>query len=74
MRASMAREILGREGSRVREVVVEAVFDHRTDGHLRFREELLDGLRQQVRGGMADDLQPLRVAFGDDRERRVARR
>ena len=54
------RQVLGREGPLVREVVVEAVLDHRADGHLRVREELLDRLRQQVRGGMADDLEAVR--------------
>ena len=33
--------------------------------------ELLDGLRQKMRRGMADDLQPFRITLGDDGQRRV---
>ncbi len=59
-------EILGRERPLVREVVVEAVLDHRPDGHLRLREELLHRMRQQVRGGVAQDLDAFGIAFRDD--------
>ncbi len=48
------REILGRERALVGKVVVEAVFDHRPDGHLRLGVELLHRLREQVRRGVAD--------------------
>ena len=69
--ASIAAEILGRERALVGEVVVEAVLDHRADGHLRLREQLLHRLRQQVRGGVADDLEPVGILVGDDRELRI---
>ncbi len=55
-------EILGREGPLVREVVVEAVLDHRADGDLRFGKELLHRVGEQVRRGVADDVQALGVA------------
>jgi hypothetical protein len=51
-------EVLGREGTLVREVVVEAVLDHRPDRHLRPGEELLHCLRHQVRGRVAQDVEP----------------
>ena len=60
------RQILGREGPLEGEVVVEAVLDDRADRDLRLREELLHGLREQVRGRMADDLEPFRIAIRDD--------
>ena len=72
MRCFDRRQVLGRERARVGEVVVEAVLDHRTDGDLRLGKQLLHRLRQQVRGGVADDLQALRVVVGDDGELRVA--
>ena len=39
-------EILGCERPAEREVVVEAVFDHRPDRHLRLRKQLLDRMRK----------------------------
>jgi len=59
-------QVFGREGALVREVVVEAVLDHRPDGHLRLREQLLHGVGQQVSSGVADELQPLGVFRRDD--------
>ncbi len=64
-------EILRGEGTLVGKVVIEAVLDDRADGHLRLREQLLHRLRQQVRRGVADDLEPLRVLVGHDGEMRV---
>ena len=49
-------EVLGRERTLVGEVVIEAVFDDRTDGDLRLGEERLRRLREQMRGRVADDL------------------
>ncbi len=63
------REVFRRERPLEGEVVVEAVLDHRADGDLRFRVHRLHGLREQVRGGVADDLEAVRVLAGDDRER-----
>ena len=62
------RQIFRREWARVGEVVVETVFDRRADGDLRLGEQLLDGIGQQVRGGMADQLEAIGIAVGDDRE------
>ena len=61
----LIKVILG-ESTFESEVVVEAVFNHWTNGHLGFRKQFFDGLRQQVRGGMADDVNAFRVAIGDD--------
>ncbi len=64
-------EVLGREGPLIGEVVVEAVLDHRTDRHLRVGEEILHRIGEQVRRRVPDDLEALRVALGDDGDRRV---
>ena len=65
------RQVLGGERALVGEVVEEAVLDDRADGDLGFGEQLLDGLRQQVRGGVADDFQAGRILGGDDRQLHV---
>ena len=65
------REVFRREGPAEGEVVVEAVLDHGTDGDLRFGVDSLHGLRQQVRRGVTDDFEPVRVLAGDDRNRGV---
>ncbi len=65
------RQVVGREGALVGEVVIEAVVDHRADRDLRAGEQALHGLRQQVRGGMAQDIQRLGALLGDDLERGV---
>ena len=53
------------------EVVVEAVLDGRADGVLGARPEAQDGLRHDVRGGVAQDLERLGVVGleRDDGER-----
>ena len=61
----LIKVILG-ESTFESEVVVEAVFNHWTNGHLGFRKQFFDGLRQQVRGGMPDDINAFRVAIGND--------
>ncbi len=66
-----ALQVLGGEGPLESEVVIKTVFDHRADGDLGTGIELLDGVRQQMRAGMADDLQAFRVALGDDGHGRV---
>ncbi len=53
-------QILGGERPRVREIVKEPVLDHRTDGHLGVGEQLLNRVGQQVRGGVANDVEALR--------------
>jgi hypothetical protein len=51
------REILFREWLVPLEVVVEAVLDHRTDGDLRRRPQLLHRLGEHVRGIVPDQLE-----------------
>ncbi len=46
-------EVFRRERRRAVEIVIEAVFDGRPDGGLRLRKEVLDGIGQHVRRGMA---------------------
>ena len=59
-------QIFRRERALVGKIVVEAVFDNWTDGHLCFREQFLDRVSQQVRRRMTDQLQGVGVAIGDD--------
>ena len=61
-------EVFRSETALVGKIVVEAVLDHRPDGHLGAGEKLLHGLRQQVRGGMPQYLQAVSVPGGDDRD------
>ena len=68
-----ARQILGREGLVTREIVIEAVLDGGTDGHLGAGVELLDGLGQDMGGIVPDQLQRLRTLAGDDLDRGVFR-
>ena len=65
-------QVFGRERPLVREVVEKAVFDHRADGHLRFREKLLDGVGQQMGSGVPDQLQALGILGSDDGQGAVA--
>ena len=55
MRFSIALEVLGVERLVDVEVVVEAVLDRRADAQLGLGEQLLHGLGQDVRGGVAQD-------------------
>ena len=64
-------EIVGRERLVAREVVVEAVFDGRTDGDLRAGIERLHRLGHDMRRIVADQLQHLVRLAGDDLDRRV---
>ena len=59
-------EVLGRERLLDVEVVVEAVLDRRADAQLGLGEELLHGLRHDVRGGVAQDVQ---AVLGGDLDR-----
>src|SRR5712692_9062319 len=47
-------EVLGRERLRLREIVVEAVFDRGTDRHLHAGEQALHRLGHHVRGGVPE--------------------
>jgi hypothetical protein len=59
-------EVLRGEGLVAGEVVVEAVLDHRADGHLRSRKKLLHGLGQNVRAIVPDQLQRPRVLAAEE--------
>ena len=61
-------QVFRRKRTREREIVVEAVVDRRANGHLCFGEEFLDGVGQQVGRGVADDLDAIGIALGDDRQ------
>ena len=60
-------EVFGGERPLVREVVIETVFDHRADRHLRVGKEFLHRVREQMRGGMTQQVQTFGIAVGDDR-------
>ena len=62
-------EVLGRERPARVEVVIEAVLDGRPDADLHAREEALDGVRAEVRRGVAVQLQRVRMLRRDDLER-----
>ena len=62
-------EVLGREGPLEGEVVVEAVLDHRADRDLGVGVDRLHGLREQVRGRVAEDLEAVGVLGRDDGDR-----
>jgi hypothetical protein len=58
-------EVLGRERPLGIEVVVEAVLDRRADAQPGAGEQLLHGLREDVRGRVADDRAPVGARGGD---------
>ncbi len=61
-------EVFGRERPARVEVVIEAVLDGRADADLHAREEALDGVRAEVRRGVAVQLERVRVLRRDDLE------
>ncbi len=61
-------EVLWREASREREVVVEAVVDHRADRHLRLGKQLFHRVGEQMRGRVAQHLEAVGIAICDDRD------
>ena len=61
-------EIVGRKFRRAVEVVVEAVFSGRTDAELGLGKQFEDGSGEQVRSGVAVDLQSLWILVGEDFE------
>ena len=61
-------EVFGRERPLVREVVVEAVFDHRPDRDLRVREKLLHRMCEKMRTGVTDNRESVGVPVRDDRD------
>ena len=64
-------EVVRGERSGAVEIVVEAVLDGRADAELGFGIEFEHGGGQQVRGGVAVDLERLGVPGGEDLERGV---
>ncbi|MND23535.1 hypothetical protein D3C80_139400 [compost metagenome] len=60
------RQIFGREGLVLGEVVIEAVLDDRADRHLRAGPKLLHGLGHDVGGIVADEFQRTLVFTRDD--------
>ena len=69
---SIAGEIFRRERLVAEEVVVEAVLDHRADGHLRAGPQRLHGLGQHMRGVVPDQFQRARVVAIDEFDLGVA--
>ena len=61
-------EVLGGEGLGAVEIVVPAVLDHRADGDLHVRPELLHGARHDVGGVVADEFEGGGVLRGDHGE------
>jgi hypothetical protein len=64
-------EIVGREGLRAREVVIEAVLDHRADRHLRAGIELLHGFGHDVGRVVTDEFERFGVVARQDADARV---
>ena len=64
-------QIFWRERALVRKIVEKSVFNHRPDGDLRIREQFLDGIRQQVRSTVANQLQAVSIFGCDDGNRTV---
>ena len=59
-------KIFGREGALKLEVIVKAIFDGRSDRYFGRRIELLDSLRHQVRGRVADQCERFGILRRDD--------
>ncbi len=62
------RQVVGGKWTLVGKIVVEAVFDNRADRNLRVGKQLLDRIRQQMGGRMANQVQAVCVFVGDDCE------
>ena len=59
-------QVVGGERRRPREIVVEAVLDHRADGDLDFGVQFLDRLGHDVGGVVAQQCEPVVVPGGND--------
>ena len=68
---SIAGKSSGRERLVAEEVVIEAVLDHRPDGHLRAGPQRLHRFGQHMRGVVADQFERARVLAGDELDLRV---
>ena len=66
-------QVFRREGTLVRKIVEEPVFNHRANGHLRIGKQFFHRVSQQVGGGMANHLQAVGIFGGDDGQRAVRR-
>ena len=60
------RKIFQRERLIAREVVIKSVFDHRPDGDLRSRPQILDRFGKHVRGVMPDQFEGARILAGNE--------
>ncbi len=65
-------EVLGREGTRHLEVVVEALVDRRAEPDAGRREDLAHRRGHDVRRGVAQHVERLAIPLGEDRDRRIA--
>ena len=66
-------QVFRRERTLVRKIVEEAMLDHRANGHLCIREQLLHCVGQQVGGGVADHVQTFGILGSDDGQSAVRR-
>ena len=61
-------EIFGRERAIDGDIVIKALVNDRPDGHLDVRVDRLERLPEQMRTGVADDIQPLGIARRNQRD------
>lgn len=52
-------------------IVIETIIDNRTDRHFGVWPQLFDGMAQQVRAGVTNDLQTFFIFCGDDGQCRI---
>ncbi len=57
-------QIFGRERALIGKIIIKAVLYYRTNSHLRIGKQFFYRMRQQMRGRVADNFQPLRILFG----------
>ncbi len=66
------RHVFRGKGTINGDVVIETLIDDRTDYHLGVRIQLLYRMTDQMRAGVANDLQPLLILRRDDLQRSIA--
>ena len=64
-------QVIRSEWPVVRKIVIEAVFDHRPNGDLRFGKKVFDCVSQQVGRRMPNDLHAIGIFGRDDGQTRV---
>ncbi len=64
-------QIFRRKGARIGKVIIKAIFNDRPDGDLGIREQLLDGIRQQMGRGVTDNVEPFPILLGQDGKIRI---